>query len=273
MSLIIAVTNPEGIVVAGDSRQTFLRRGSGGVSTNRVGSDSGVKVFDLTAEVVAATTGWAFLRPQGAATLRNISSLVDDFKRTIQLNAPIATVAADLHTHFTTIYQWHVGQNYDSAPPAGRIALSFLVVGYDQGARTGLVFLCEIPGTVRRFGDTDHPNPFWFGQTDVVARIMLGYDPRLVNLATIQSLQANPQANLQQQLGSLNYVVGWPTMTLQDAIDFAASMIQTTITIQRFAEGIVSDPSGPPGVGGPIDIAVCRPGKPICWIARKDLHA
>lgn len=267
MTLILAVTNPEGIVIAGDSRQTYTRQG-GGISTNRIGSDSGVKVFELTSEVFAATTGWAFLRPQGAPSSRNISSLVDDFKPTIQPNTPIAALAANLHTHFTAIYQWHVGQRYDAPVAAGQAALSFLVGGYDQGSRTGVVYQCDIPGVVAQVRDTDNPLPYWLGQVDVVARIMLGYDPRLLQLPAIQPIQAA----ITTQVASLNYVVSWATMTLQDAIDYAVSMIQTTITIQRFADGITARPGSPPGVGGPIDVAVCKPGQPMRWLARKDLH-
>jgi hypothetical protein len=71
----------------------------------------------------------------------------------------------------------------------------------------------------------------------------------------------------------LMYVVNFNTMTLQDAIDFVTAMIQITIIIQRFADGIQMQPGGVPGVGGPIDVAVVQPGGPVRWIARKALHA
>ena len=62
-------------------------------------------------------------------------------------------------------------------------------------------------------------------------------------------------------------------MTLQDAIDFARSMVEITITVQRFTHGILSAPGDFPGVGGPIDIAVARPGDgPMTWVAQKQLH-
>jgi hypothetical protein len=68
------------------------------------------------------------------------------------------------------------------------------------------------------------------------------------------------------------YIVNWHTMTLQDAIDFVTGMIQITITIQRFADGITMQPGGVPGVGGPIDVAVVQPGGEVRWVARKMLH-
>ena len=64
MTLAIAVVNPQGIVVAADSRRTITIG-----NVNRVGSDSAEKLFALTDTVLAATTGWAFLQPKGAQRL------------------------------------------------------------------------------------------------------------------------------------------------------------------------------------------------------------
>lgn len=61
---------PEGVIIAADSRQTSTRSG-----ITRISSDSASKVFQLTDTVAAATAGFAFLWPQGAATMRNIASL------------------------------------------------------------------------------------------------------------------------------------------------------------------------------------------------------
>jgi len=54
MGLCISVVTPEGIVVAGESRQTQIIAG-----VNRIASDSAIKVFELTNNVLAATAGWA----------------------------------------------------------------------------------------------------------------------------------------------------------------------------------------------------------------------
>jgi hypothetical protein len=62
-------------------------------------------------------------------------------------------------------------------------------------------------------------------------------------------------------------------MTLQDAIDFAVAMVQVTIIVQRFTAGIVNEMGAAANVGGPIDVAVVRPGGKVKWIQRKELHA
>lgn len=264
MTLGICVAIPEGIVMAGESRQTY--RGRAGA---RIGSDSAMKVFEMTDSIVALTAGWAFLRPQGAITLRNIANLVEEFKATLTQPSNVQDVANQLHAFFNTAYQWHTAQGHDQPVQQGQVALTFLVGGYDPTSTTGLVFQVSIPGGVAPARDTNNPGPYWIGQFDVVSRIIKGWDPRILGLGFAQ--QAGQEAI--QQLNGLEYVVNWHTMTLQDAIDFATSMIQITISIQRFTDGIQSNPGDVPGVGGPIDVAVVMPGKKVAWIQKKELHA
>src|SRR5262249_18466697 len=103
---------------------------------------------------------------------------------------------------------------------------------------------------------------------DVIARVVKGYDPRLTLLPFYQQ----NAAALAPQLAGLEYIVNWAAMTLQDSIDFARSMVEITIAVQRFTHGIQSEPGAFPGVGGPIDIAVLRPELPLTWIAQKSLR-
>lgn len=269
MSLCISVVTPEGIVVAGESRQTQFVSG-----VNRIGSDSAIKVFDLTDSVLAATAGWAFLQPQGATMAKNIASLVEGFKPTIPAGSSVQAVAALLWDDFSTIYQQHIAQLPATALPTGQVALNFIVAGYDHGSRTGTLFSVEIPSaaaptTASR--STNQPGPWWIGQIDVVARIINGFDPRALDLAFVQAANQTGNTATTQLIG-LQYAVYYNTMTLQDAIDFAVGMIQVTITIQRFTAGIATQLGAVAGVGGPIDVAVVQPGKNITWVSRKEFH-
>lgn len=256
--------------MAGESRQTQVIAG-----VNRIGSDNAIKVFDLTDTVLVSTAGWAFLKPQAATMLKNISSLIEDFKPTIPAGSNVAAITGLLWTHFNTIYQEHIAQFPAQTVSAGQTALSFVVAGYDSGSQIGTLFSVEVPSAAAPTAavrSTNNPGPWWIGQTDVVARIINGFDPRAWNLAFVQA--ANQTAGVvDTQLGGLSYAVYYNTMTLQDAIDFAVGMIKITITIQRFTAGITTQPGALAGVGGPIDVAVVRPGKNISWIARKELHS
>jgi hypothetical protein len=266
MTLAIGLVNPEGIVMAADSRQSYRH------AAVRIGSDSAIKVFTLTDTVVAATSGYAFLRPQNAASAQNISTLVEDFKPTLPPTPTVLQVATALHAYFSTIYAQHIVHVPGEAVPAGTIAIQFIVAGYDQGSRVGELFECNVPGAppVAAARTSNNAGPWWIGQNDVAGRVYNGFDGRIISLPFVQAAHQAGQAL--PQLQQLMYVVRWHTMTLQDAIDFVTGMIQITIIIQRFADGIQMAPGGVPGVGGPIDVAVVQPDGPVRWIARKALH-
>jgi hypothetical protein len=83
MSLCISIVTAEGVVVAGDSRTTQTL---GGIT--RISSDATVKVFELTPSVLAATAGWGFVKGHNTPNMRNIASLVEDFKATIPDGSP-----------------------------------------------------------------------------------------------------------------------------------------------------------------------------------------
>jgi len=268
VSLCLAVVTPEGIVVAGDSRQATV---VGGIT--RIGSESAVKVFELTDTVVAATAGWAFLQPQSSPAWRSISSFIDDFRITIPAGSNVQAIAARLWTYFSALYQQHITQNPNTVLPAGQVAVGFFVAGYDPGSRVGSLFALDIPSAAAPAtpGRTStSPGPWWIGQVDVVARIVNGYDPQITNLPLLQAAEQAGAAK--PQLDKLSYIIPWNAMTVQDGIDFAVSMIQITTIIQKFAAGTVLQPGGLAGVGGPIDVAVVKPGGTVTWVQRKELH-
>lgn len=269
MSFCTSALVPEGIVVAGDSRQTSI---VGGI--NRVATDSGVKVFQLSNTVLAATAGWAFLKPADSNLWRSISSHIEDFKPAIQPNSTVQSIAEQLWNYFTARYNDHTTQNKNTAVQQDQSAFSFVVAGYDPGTRAGKIFHVSIPTQaaphkpVRTLND---PGAWWIGQTDVVSRIILGRDSRIESLPLVQA--AKEAGTLFQQLNPLNYVIHWQNMTLQDAIDFSVAMIQITTTIQKFTAGIQMQPGQFAGVGGPIDVAVVQPGSTVQWIQQKKPHA
>jgi len=271
MSILIAACISEGFVLAGDSRQTYLNaRGSG-----RVGSDFGTKVFQLTPRIGVTTFGWAFLQPQNAAILTSIGTLVEDFRVTIKPQMTVLDVANLLVQHFQQIYQHDVTALNWKPAPAGQSAIGFQVAGYNDNSTLGEIYLCSIPpGNAQFLLNTHNLGCNWQGQTDVITRLVLGFDPRIGNLAFAQHLSANPlpnQPSLGDQLRSLQYQIQWNTMTLQDAIDFSVLMVNSTINMQRFSDGIVANPGDMPGCGGEIDVAVITHREGFKWIRKKEL--
>jgi hypothetical protein len=177
-----------------------------------------------------------------AVIVASVSSVIEDFKPTLSANLTVRQVANDLWTHFNAVYQHHVTQHPAEALPSGQTALQFIVAGFDPGSRIGEMFEVSIPSAafpVSPGRTSNSPGPWWIGQADVVARIMNGYDTRIIAVPALQPAhQAGSLAAA--QLSGLQYLVNWGAMTVQDAIDFATGMIQITSTIQKFTAGILS---------------------------------
>lgn len=308
MSLIINTVTPDGIVLASDSRQSYRNQKSQG----RIGSDSAVKIFALTDRAGCAVAGPAFLPEGGIA--KNISKFIEEFKQRNKLEGlDIEEIAKLLQNFFDEKYQYKIelsslpekikadlerqgceileisekdhlvkfkfkdrdGQIKEGM--GGVDPLSIIVAGYNlDGSHKALI--CYIPGKIDLKRDsTERGKEYgasWVGQTDVVSRIVLGWDARIGNLPFAQKLisEIGPD-NFFQQLRRLEYSISWGTMTLQDAIDFSVLAISTTEAIQRFSDGVQADPGDIPGVGGPIDVAVITPSKGFVWISKKKLKA
>lgn len=305
MSLAINTVTPEGIVLAADSRQSY--RNKKGVS--RVGSDSASKLFLINERVGVAITGIAFIQEDGTA--KNVSKFIEQFKREVDLeNLSVKEIAEKLHYLFEKkIKPQEQLLNLETAVKNDLIAkglqieeikqednvikfkfkdlaglsqesvatidgLALFVAGYNSDS-SHEVYNVYIPGeTIKRRDSKQKDLEYganWLGQTDVVTRIILGWDHRIFNLGFVKkAIEDKKQPVIEKELNGLQYAINWGSMPLQDAIDFSVLIIQTTEAIQRFSDGIHLDPGDIPGVGGPVDVLVLTPSGPQ-WIQKKEL--
>lgn len=306
MSLGINTTTPEGIVLAADSRQSY--RNQKGMS--RIGSDSASKVFKINNRMGLVVAGLAFLPENGV--LKNISRFIEEFKKSIDSQKlTVIDTAQKLKAFFEDKYQYknelkqlmenikkdlekqscevteikeedgHIkfsftDQNKIKKNGVGGVQqLQFIVAGYNADG-THQAAIVYIPGTVdMKRNSTIKGMEYganWIGQTDVVSRIVLGFDGRIGNLPMVAgTAEKMGQDEVKKQLQSLEYVIQWGTMTLQDGIDFSVLAIETTSAIQRFSDGVIGDPGDIPGVGGPVDVAIITPDKGFVWVSKKSL--
>lgn len=308
MSLCINTTTPEGMVLAADSRQSY--RNMKGMS--RIGSDSASKVFQLGKRVGLVVAGLAFLPENGILknisrfidefkkqiginklSVKEISEeLYKFFDNKYQYKEELKKypnqIKADLERQGCEVleikeekglihFKFKTPDKIEKTGVAGVDQLQFIVAGFNNDD-SHQVFTVFIPGVVEKKRDSKEKGfeygANWIGQIDVLSRIVLGYDGRMGNLPILQEANQKytPQI-IQQQLRSLEYIIQWGTMTLQDGIDFSVLGIETTTAIQRFSDGIVGDPGDMPGVGGPIDVAIITPEKGFTWVIKKNLVA
>ncbi len=305
MSLAINTITPEGIVLAADSRQSYRNRK--GVS--RIGSDSASKLFLINDRIGIAVTGLAFLQENGIP--KNISKFIEQFKREVENEKlSVEEVANKLHYLFNKKLNWEdqldkmpeqikanltrqgfeiieikkerYNIKFKFKDRAGNIkkgigrvdGLVLFVSGYNLDGSYE-VYNLYIPGEIIKRRDSNQKGieygANWIGQTDVVSRIIKGWDPRIFNATFVgEAIKQKGQPEIEKQLNRLEYAINWGAMPLQDAIDFTVLAIQTTSAIQRFSDGIQADPGDVPGVGGPIDVLVLTPDGPQ-WVKQKEL--
>lgn len=261
MTIAVNVAVPEGLVFAGDSRQTYTNA-RGDV---RVSSDNAEKLFQLGPRAAAVTYGWAFL------VGRNIHSHVNDFKNSTAVDAlKVEDLAKSLGKYLSEQYKTHIEKEYDKPVEKDSYALALLVGGYDAGDKTGKVFEVFVPGEEATLVQTtdDNVGAAWRGHTLVIGRLLKGYDPRLRDLAGF-----SPELTKTMEDSPLDYLIDYWTMTLQDAVDLATYMVHTTIQMQRFSDGIRMAPGVSANCGGAIDVAVIEPENGFRWMQHKILHA
>jgi len=305
MSLAINTTTPEGIVLAADSRQSYRNR----KNMSRIGSDSATKLFLINDRIGIAVTGLAFLQEDGIP--KNVSKFIEQYKREVEVeDLSVKEVAEKLHFIFDKKLRWkeqldklpeQIKTNFKNQGmeilkinkeqynikfkvkdqkgninegAAGIEGLVIFVAGYNKDG-SHEVYNVYIPGEIIKRRDSNQKGmeygANWIGQTDVVSRIVKGWDPRVLNAPFVsEAVKQKSQKEVEKQLNGLEYAINWGTMTLQDAIDFSILAIQTTSAIQKFSDGIQADPGDMPGVGGPVDVLIIMPDGPK-WIQKKEL--
>jgi 20S proteasome alpha/beta subunit len=240
---------PEGVVLAAESRQVYLNERS----NFRVVSDNAQKVFQLSRTVGGLTYG------QAVVSGRSILSLVEEYKAKVKSSSPTSVKGFAEGLGGLLDAKWKAQVTGGSNLESGKVWV--IAAGYDEdGSRR--VFECTIPGpSVVEI----RTSAVWKGQSDVVTRLLLGFDPRIGELSWFRPEFTN-------ELSKLNYVLMIDAMTLQDAIDFSIFLIRTTIDMQRFSDGIKLDPGEVAGTGGAIDICVVRPNEGFSWVQKKELR-
>lgn len=307
MSLVINSTTPEGIVLAADSRQSY--RNMKGMA--RVGSDNASKIFQINRRVGVGAAGLAFL-PDGTVVKNVGHFIKEYKKNPEVENLEVEETAQGLYNLFNQKYNWkaqlnelesNITQDLNSKGlrilniqkmdnqikftyqnqqgvvediTAALDPIELLVAGYNADG-SHQVFSCRIPGNIQKLRDSyqldKQYGSSWIGQGDLVTRIVLGFDGRIANLDFMKGVfKIQGDSEVQRQLQGLEYAIQWGNMSLQDAVDFSTLMIQTTSAMQRFSDGINSDPGDIPGVGGPIDVAVLTPDQGFVWVKRKLLR-
>jgi hypothetical protein len=234
MTVVVAIAAPDGIVLGSDSRTTWIEG-----EHHRITTDTARKVFALHDRFGVATYGMAQIGP------KTIHGLLDEFvAQQPAVPADVGTFASDLaaffHGQLTAVLQ-AAGQTL----PPNAWPLGFLVAGYDATGIAGVLEV-RVPGQiVMPIGvATDHLGAAWRGQTDVIRRLIKGFDHD--GFAASKGRVSKTAA---QKIEKLEYQLILP-MTLADAIDLGSFLIDTTVRMLRFSDGTLGARKRAPSCGG-----------------------
>jgi hypothetical protein len=155
-------------------------------------------------------------------------------------------------------------------PPAPH-SLEFWVGGYGsdltQGHEVWKIEIvngaCNPPSPMSANGQT---GLFWGGQPAAIYRLVMGFDPELRDKLVKGGMDATVAGSIVTFLSTtLQSQLVAPTMPIQDAIELADFLVETTKGYHRFLPGADI-------VGGETDIAVVTRYEGFKWIKRKHYY-
>jgi len=256
MSLVVSLRVPDGIILAADSLMTFQTQAvpkeefvrcpncnskiphsliSPPPAILSPGSSNFQKLFCIKKKNIGlGVFGMPFL------TGRTIESHIRTLEKKIFENETVERVAAKVEEYFRAELNKEVG-NIENIPER-QFPLGFQLAGYDeQEINIGKTFSIEI-------GRTSKIEPLHekgFGCS-------ISGDQRVI----LKLWKEDPNIPLPMPPFQL--------LPLQDAIDYAIFLIDTTIKFQKFTPMT-------PTCGGSIDVAVITPHSGFQWVKKKEL--
>lgn len=266
MSLGILIKAPEGIVLAAESRVTLTVENIQKQEKIHSTFDNATKVlsFNIPHDKFGAVT-----YGQAAIGFRTAQSFIPEFESDLKNNKKdkltVLEFANELSSFFNERWKATVPQNYKGPN------MVFNVAGFDDNEAYGRVYNFEIPQKptpIEQHPPTNGQHQFgisWGGQREIVERLMLGYDSRLLKiLQDGKIITADKIPQIQGMLRQISLQATIQFMPLQDCINLALLFIRTTIEAQNLTVGLR-------GCGGPIDVAIITKNNSLNFVQKKDI--
>lgn len=267
MTVCVGIKVRDCIVFAADSAMSVIDAGPDGKPVVLNIWNHGLKVYNLYKglPIMAMTAGMANF---GSIS---VSNMAKDLRQNFSQNGEkggidpeaysVADVAQKAGEFFYEQYQ------EIQPPPVSPHSFDFWIGGYGSSASHGEIWKIGIlDGNSQEktlVVDTDTDNiVVWGGQEEAISRLLLGMSPlvrqQLLNLNITEGEIGNIQDAIQTPLVD-------PTMPVQDAIDLAEFLVDTTKRYFAFHHGANV-------VGGETDIATVTKHEGFKWIKRKHYY-
>jgi hypothetical protein len=188
---------------------------------------------------------------------RSIQGLMIDFKPSPNLR-DVKGVADELFKYIKPIYDTEFGK-LSEKPLSG-----FYIAGYSPNSPFADEWEFLLPRETKTI-KVPRPSIFgssWRGIDIPFLRLAKGYDPRIMERLKAAGVS---QTQLDAATNGLEMAVVLDAMPLQDAINYAAFILRTTIGMATFE-------AGAPSCGGPLQVAIILRDKGFEWIENPKLE-
>jgi hypothetical protein len=190
---------------------------------------------------------------------RSIEGLVIDFSRTYDGQPAVEDIAQGLYNHVCAQYE----DAFSDVAEPERDAVGFFVAGYSPDApfpeeHEFVIPRDEGPSATRGaevFGAS------WRGVDAPFGRLYKGIDPRIAPVLRARGLS---DSDIDELVAQLETQVVYDGMPVQDAINFATYILDTTIGWSTFA-------LGQPACGRPLQVATILSDDGFTWVAKPNL--
>lgn len=262
MTVIVSIKINDGIVMAADS--------AGSMNSGQIYAHAN-KIANLCSglPIGAMSTG------SGGIGNESVETLLKDLQRRFSgLEPAYADWRLD-HENYTVgqvadrLRAFLFGEKAQACPDPTNLQVR--LCGYSAGRPLAEVWEVNMTAQVcpppRQIMDQSSFGVLWDGQYEALNRLILGlgYDieAALIRHGVPSQGAKELQANLANDLYATLAV---PAMPIQDAIDLARFLVETTIGFVRFAVFL------PKSVGGAVEIAAITKHEGFRWVQRKDTY-
>jgi len=268
MTICIAVKVNDCLVFVTDSASSILNTdGNGNKAIMRV-YDNGHKLFNLIRgkPVAAMTCGLGNFGSRSISTIaKEIRHELESGSAGIDPNAyTMEEIANFCFDHFKNLYQ-HLDQTL-----AAEASFSFFLGGISSGQSGSELWKCGFDGGAEIapicISGEDDCGIAWDGQPEACVRLVTGISSQTRSILEGAGVAPEDAAGVTHMLAQASEVMLLePSMPIQDAIDLAKFLAETTVSFVRFLPGANT-------VGGDLDIAAVTKFEGFRWIKRKHFY-
>jgi hypothetical protein len=273
MSIAISIKINDGLVLAADSASTVMGQTPQGLIGVANTYNNANKIFNLVKGLPIGLVTWG----TGSIGAASIATMVKDLREMLSTKHPAPEKQKwhiDPHDYKMNsvaekvkkfIYDDNYVPTFAAWPQ--KPDLGCIVGGYSSGCPMPDEYMIEIQGgqcgPPKLVRQNEETGITWGGMGEAINRLLLGWGTALPSV--LQQVGLSPQVAQGAMNGiraSLMVPLAGPAMPVQDAIELAEFLVDTTIKFIRFAPGA-------PTVGGPIEIAAITKHEGFRWVRRK----